>query len=272
MYGYNQTTGLLIAKNIHRQLRRDLYQADNYVYPIALVTLPDGRESVIHCPKNYDRLEIETLGGKLLTEDPHHKRNPGDFFHSRLQVSPSGKYLLDAGWVWHPANEVLVFDITKALEDPTHLDSEGLGIVPVNSEVESASFLNDELAVIYARKKGEDFGSNDSSLLQSGEVGIYSISDNSWISKIQVEAKIGVMIPLSTEVVLGLYEYPKLIELNSGRVLQEWRNIKSGDEQSSYGSGETPPHAYDPITKLFAIAQNEENKIIVIDFSEGVGK
>ncbi len=65
----------------------------------------------------YNRLEIEDARtGEPLTAGP--EREPDDFFHSRLAVSPSGRYLLSAGWVWHPWGCLVVFDLRQALADP----------------------------------------------------------------------------------------------------------------------------------------------------------
>jgi hypothetical protein len=72
-----------------REINRSYYHADDYSYPIALFRLPNGRPAILHCPDEYNRLEIDLLeNGKRLTVSG--ERDTSDVFHSRLQVSPFG--------------------------------------------------------------------------------------------------------------------------------------------------------------------------------------
>lgn len=105
-----------------RELNRSYYCAAAYRYPLALFTLPDGRTGLVHCPENYNRLEIEVARtGERLTAG--RDRDPGDFFHSRLAVSPDGRFLLSAGWVWHPLSTTEIYDLSRALDQPHVLDA-----------------------------------------------------------------------------------------------------------------------------------------------------
>jgi hypothetical protein len=73
-----------------RELNRSYYCTEAYRYPLALFTLPDRRTGLVHCPEHYNRLEVEVARtGELLTGSQD--RDPGDFFHSRLAVSPDGR-------------------------------------------------------------------------------------------------------------------------------------------------------------------------------------
>jgi hypothetical protein len=69
-----------------REIDRSYYHAAAYDYPICLLTLPDGRHAVAHCPKRYDTLEIEFLDGTPLTR---RKAESEDIFHARLASSES---------------------------------------------------------------------------------------------------------------------------------------------------------------------------------------
>lgn len=121
------TKGLILRDGqVHREINRSYYQADVYEYPIALFRLPCGREVLAHCPQAYCRLDIEDLATReVLTRST--ARKPSDIFHSRLVVSPDGRYLLSAGWLWHPIDSVNVYGIGGALDAPTHLDGSGIG-------------------------------------------------------------------------------------------------------------------------------------------------
>jgi hypothetical protein len=64
------TKGLLFDADTRliREVDRSIYHAEAYRYPIALFTLPSGRTGIVHCPKQYNRLEIEDARtGDLLT-------------------------------------------------------------------------------------------------------------------------------------------------------------------------------------------------------------
>ncbi len=95
------TKGLLLCDGrVLRELDRSFYHADAYEYPVALFSGSDGRVLLAHRPRDYCRIDLEDAEtGRLLTESLD--RKPSDFFHSRLALSPNGKRLLSAGWVWH---------------------------------------------------------------------------------------------------------------------------------------------------------------------------
>ena len=94
---------------------------------------------IAHCPDEYNRIEIEEVesGRRLTARDS----DSADFFHSRLQISSDGRYLLSAGWVWHPWSSLKLFDLTQAIRDPQTLDGPGLieGFEIANVEVEAYS-------------------------------------------------------------------------------------------------------------------------------------
>ena len=110
---------------ILREINRSYYHAGVYEYPIALL-LVEGRHLIAHCPNEYNELEIEdVLTGEVLTR---RSTKACDFFHSRLQASPDSRFLLSAGWVWHPLDAIQVYSISDALHAPSLLDGPGLGL------------------------------------------------------------------------------------------------------------------------------------------------
>src|SRR5262249_43463755 len=99
-YTNRQTKALLIKDGkIHRELNRSFYFAHVYDYPIALAQGAAGDVLLIHCPEEFNILEVQDAEtGRTLA-----KRKVRDMeFHSRLAVSPNFGYLIDAGWFWHP--------------------------------------------------------------------------------------------------------------------------------------------------------------------------
>ncbi len=123
------TKGLLIrVKGLEeiRELNRSYYCARDYAFPITIFNLPDGREVLIHCPKEYCSLDLELVdGGNYLTRRAYHSR---DIFHSKLHVSEDGRFLVENAWVWQPWSVVKAYDLQLALQDPGSLDGDGIRV------------------------------------------------------------------------------------------------------------------------------------------------
>jgi hypothetical protein len=93
------------------------------------ITSPDARYILLYTnlgtkglllrsPNELIREVIET--GEIVTM--HQDRKPQDFFHSRLEVSPEGRYLISKGWVWHPIDMITFYTIEDCLKNPLLLD------------------------------------------------------------------------------------------------------------------------------------------------------
>jgi hypothetical protein len=260
------TKGLVLRRGeLIREINRSYYFADAYEYPIALFTLEDGREVLAHCPNEYCRLEIEDLEtGARLTE--LERRHPTDFFHSRLAASPSGRYLLSAGWIWHPVDAVHVFDITTALNDPTHLDGAGL---PLNvwGDESSAAFLNDKwLAVAVEGERDDD---NTEGPPASRDLRICDLEAGTVLATIHPPQKMGTMMAVGDEYLLSLHEHPKLLHLASNEIVASWPQIQSGIQVSSILTDQSrvpPPMALDARNRRCAIAGKD--RIHVLQFGQ----
>lgn len=253
------TKGVLLRRGkIVREINRSFSHAEDYEYPVALFRMGDGREALAHCPNRCDTLEIEDAEtGRSLTVS--HTRKPMDFFHSRLQVSPNGKYLLSAGWVWHPLEAVAVYDVTEALKNPAHLD--GPGIVPREwgeDECNAAFLGNNRLAV----------SAHISDETPVNQLHIYDLAKPGERTVTGLAGITGTMMPVGNSHLLCLYEYPKLLDLRSGEIVQEWRHIKSGTQTSSIlrGHNDAPQTALDVQRQRCAIAG--EKGITVLVFKE----
>ncbi|MCW7540980.1 hypothetical protein OOT46_24465 [Aquabacterium sp. A7-Y] len=234
---------------VFREINRSYYHADAYEYPIAVFRLPTGREVLAHCPDDYCRLEIEDLAtGEVLTKSM--VRKPTDVFHSRLAASPDGRYLLSAGWVWHPLDCISVYDINAALEDPTHLDGKGVGI-DAWAEESSASFLPDgRLAVAL---KG-DIDSEDSPTAR-GELMTYDLRRPNEPAVVAPVGRLGTIMAMGGDHILALYDHPRLIDVRTGVELQSWPQMRSGTQVSSIvgADPQVPVVAVDPVGRRFAL-------------------
>ena len=257
------TKGLVLRRGqLVREINRSYYFADDYEYPVVLFSGADGRELLAHCPDEYCRLEIEDLAtGARLTSSK--QRKPVDIFHSRLATTPSGRYLLSAGWLWHPLDAVHVYDVASALKDPTHLDGMGL---PVNSwaDESSATFLDERrLAVV---QEGEGDTDEDAGACASRTLRIFDLETSDELATIHPAQKLGTMMPVGREHLLSLHDHPKLIHLPSNEIVHAWPEIRSGIQVSSILTIKNtipPPIALDPIRRRCAIAADDHIHVLL---------
>lgn len=100
--------------------------------------------------------------------------------HSRLAVSPDGRSLLSAGWLWHPVGTVEVYDLVAALDHPTVLDQHGALWEQVDAEVEAACWLDSDRLLVSGHPDEEPFDGDDAGLLAPGELGVWSLTRRVW--------------------------------------------------------------------------------------------
>ena len=96
---------------------------------------------------------------------------------SRLAVSPGGRHLLMAGWVWHPHGIGRVFDLQQALTDPSVLDGRGVAGLhdAVDAEVAAACWLDNDRVVMAATTE-EALNGEDPDALSPGQLGVWSMT------------------------------------------------------------------------------------------------
>jgi len=265
LYTKYQTKGILLKNNkIIREINRSFYQADSYEYPITFAKLKNGKEALIHCPEDYCQLDIEDIEtGKILTS--HKRREPNDFFHSRLLISPNGKWLMSAGWVWHPLDCVELFDIATALKDPLSLDKPNI-ITSEDLEISSAAFLDDNY--VFVGSSDEFINEPDSDNLGANTIALWSLESNDYIASISCNSPIGELLPIDQRYVVSFYKHPRLWDMNKKIMVHEWSDINSGTKRNSfapaYNEQPYPPLAIDHIKKRFAVADREN--IYVVEF------
>jgi hypothetical protein len=85
---------------------------------------------------------------------------PFDFFHSRLTATADGKWLLSAGWIWHPVDFIRLFDVERVLIEPQYLDTTG-ETLPLPCEVNTASFLDSSTKLMATSEDAEVFDEDD---------------------------------------------------------------------------------------------------------------
>lgn len=247
-----------------RELNRSHYHAKDFDYPVALGVLKDGREVLIHCPENYNVLEIEdTMSEQRLTTGP---RDAPDVFRSRLSVSPDGRRLLVAGWVWTPYGIAEVFDLEDALRDASTLD--GQGILPmrpgIDAEVASACWLDADRLVV-ATTADTTFDDEETPALGPQQLGVWSFTELRWLHRSEADFSYGTLVPCGNRVV-SLYGHPRLIEISTGAVVAEWPQVLVQRREGAYGVTHipTPVIALQPDGNLLAVAQDKSIALLTL--------
>lgn len=302
--GTKGVLGRTSTKRHFREINRSYYFANVYEMPIAFAVLPDGRQVLIHCPEKYNRLEIEDIEsgerlgyrpatsneypgptqrpsqdtsfdliadideelGQTATLDAALQRKPSDVFHSRLSVSPSGKWLVSNGWYWHPHETVEVFCIEDCVRDARRLDKR-LFVHPGCPLAQSVGFIDDDRLLIglgegWFDKQGEEVRGQSSPQPQN-TLAVWRIGEESYEQVVHLERQTGTLIPLSERLVLDLFEFPKVIELESGRIVDQWPQIPSGRQTSCIVREQhPPPMAYEPNHRSLAVYHDKQIHIL----------
>jgi hypothetical protein len=266
------TKGLVLQNGkVVREVNRSFYQANAYQYPVVLFQLSNGREVLAHCPEHYNQLELEDVqtGERLTKSDV---RKPHDYFHSRLAVSPGSKWLLSAGWVWHPWNTVAVYDVDEALRDPRTLD--GFGREPRQSryvcaaEIMATAFLDDTRLLLSTSADEVDVDEDEepTECLQPNRLMLWDFVRQTATTVGPLDQPAGTVMPLGTSHAVGFFDHPKLYDLRTGRTLHAWTEIDSGKAHGSIvWDAYIPPLALDPAHNRFAVLSEKLVHVIAID-------
>lgn len=245
VYAERGTRGLLLdGRHAVRELTRDDYHAGDYDYPVGLGTLTDGREVLVHCPERFNRLQIEDIAtGERLAAGSGEPMS--SLFHSRPSVSPGGRWLMSAGWVWSPAGVCPVYDLGRALGDPSVLDGRGLLTYwPfIDAEADSGCWLDgDRLALVTGDIGGEpdDEDDEDEDIeLGPHQLGVWSCSLGKWLYRNDLPGPIGTILGCG-ESVLALYGHPRLFDIRTGALVAQWPELVLPRRQGSYGVTHKP--------------------------------
>ncbi|MFI9174706.1 hypothetical protein [Streptomyces lincolnensis] len=265
LYHERGLEGLLLERG---EVVRELVRSDelpmDYDYPLALGALSDGREVVVHCPDKYNVLQIEdAASGERLTAG---EREPQDVFHSRLSLSPDGRYLLSVGWVWHPFGVAMVYDMALALTDPRTLDGDGL--VPtttaLNGEVTAGCWLDADRLVLAT---GTDGGVTDEAELPPNRLGVWSMSEGRWLHRSPIaDAEPGVLLLPRGDQVVSFRGHPRLLDAVTGRLVAEWPEVGLPVKDFCYGDEDipSPVAALHPDGTRLAVAQADSIALITL--------
>ena len=276
VYTRHHTKALILRHGrLHRELNRSYYHADVHEYPIALLRLKSGQEVVAHCPDNYCQLEIDDLetGRRLTSQD---RRDPKDYFFSRLMVDPQGEFIASAGWWWHPFDFVNVYHVESGLQDPAVFDHRYENIDATAEDINAAFTENGHLLAILS----EIWGGGDEELAERlrkepAPFGVFLLFDprtRQVIHRCLPEARVGTIMPVGEHHVVGFYEHPRLFDLRTGAVVHSWPHLDSGTQTGCISGAHTvPPMALDMQNRRFAIASKSEVVAVQIDLRSTPG-
>lgn len=256
------TKGLLLNKDgdLIREINRSYYYADVYEYPAAFITAKNGKTYLAHCPNDYNVLEFEDAEtGDIITKSTD--RSPADFFHSRLEISPDNKYLLSKGWVWQPFDYISLFDIEECMHNPYKLDKFSYSRPNANTEINTASFINDQLVIIGSSEGCENFDDDATNELCKGQIGIWDIETNKVESIITVNDDFGNLFAIDDTYAWDMYCYPKVINIKTGEIVDKITDIDSGKQCSSI---------IHHLKDLPLISFNKSNKTIAIKNKDAI--
>lgn len=256
----NRGTAAALMKNgkFHRQLNRDFNHAESFDYPVTLAPRADGRIVVIHCPRSYNTLEFEDAEtGEILEV----KKSEGMEFHSRLAVSPNGRFLLSAGWFWHPLGGVW---LSALQESPDGIPGSNELAFSYGSEFDSAAFLDDDHLVLTTTAEGVN-AKIPKTGLGSLKLGVWKISEGEWISIADLAEPSGLIMPWK-DWVISFYGHPKAIELATGAVVHRWDQVYSGRQVGAIDLGDPPPPlvALDPRGGRFAVSDPDGLTVVTL--------
>lgn len=255
------TKGLLLKNGeLLREINRSYYQSSVYEFPAAFFTFK-SRTYLIHCPFQYCRLDIEDAEtGEILTDKIDRKTQ--DIFHSRLEVSNDNKFLLSKGWVWHPMDVIEAYDIEKCISDPTLLDK-GLTMPNVTSEICSASFI-DNYRVLVCASNEEPLDDDIEESIPPGHIAIWDLKSNLISALVKIKGEYGNIFAIDDKKCWDLYQYPKIIDLSNGEIIDKMESVFSGKQTSSiiHHLENLPKIAFNKLTKQIAIA--DDNRIEIL--------
>jgi hypothetical protein len=251
---------LLKDGEILREINRSYYQADVYEYPAAFFT-HNGKVYLAHCPISYCQLDFEDVEtGAIVTNTP--ERKPADYFHSRLELSPGGTYLLSKGWVWHPSDVINVFSVGECMDNPLLLDKSDYNFPDVSSEICTAGFIDDNTILIGS--SAEVFDEENVTNLPAKSICTWNVKNNEFSHPVTPSFAFGNLFPIDDVLCWDIYKFPKIINLLTGEIIDTAEGVWSGEQRSSIlmEADKQPQIAFDAEKKRLAIKQGD--KVVVL--------
>ncbi|CAM3966117.1 hypothetical protein MUGA111182_19645 [Mucilaginibacter galii] len=254
------TKGLLLKNgDIVKEINRSYYCANAYEFPAVFVTL-ENTTYLIHCPIAYNQLDFENVEtGEIITNIDG--RDLSDRFYSRLEVSPNSTFLMSKGWVWHPLDEIVVFDIIKCLNNPKLLDDPQL-CPNVGVEICTASFIDDETVVIGS--SDEIFNEDNIECLPPKHIALWDLKTNELSKPVRTKDSTANLYAIDSSQAWDMFCFPKIVNIITGETIAENKEIDSGKQNSSIINikASVPAIIFNNQTKQIAIMADEKITVL----------
>lgn len=252
----------LLLKNgkMLREINRSYYQAEVYEYPAVFFVAPNGRTYLAHCPEAYCQLDFEDVEtGEVITRAAD--RKPQDYFYSRLEVSPDNKWLISKGWVWHPWDMVIAFNIEACIQNPLLLDSVQKS-PDVDAEVGMAGFISNHEVLIGAIGESElmDDEADNAEALKPGQLVVWNLETDALSAAVTIKGPFGNIFPIDDTYTWDLLECPRIINYRTGEVVDQLEEFTVSPQTSSIiHHMEAPRIAYNRELNAVAVLTKDGN-------------
>lgn len=246
------TNGVLLKNGEPlREISRSDYCATVYEYPAVFVAV-NGITYLVHCPVAYNQLDFENVEtGELVTNVL--VRQPSDVFHSRLEISPEGGYLMSRGWCWHPWDVIKVFDIQACLSNPLLLDESEFR-ANTYTELCSATFIS-ETSILLGASNEEPMDDEEPLPVPPGYIARWNFIEDKYSTAIKVGGAFGNLFAIDEHRAWDMFKYPKIIGLDTGQVIDKLETLNTGLQCSSiiHHIGVVPAIIYNRLTSQIAV-------------------
>ena len=254
------TKGLLLKNGeLIREINRSYYCANAYEFPAAFITF-EHRTYLIHCPIAYDQLDFEDVEtGEIITNIEG--RKPDGRFHSRLEISTDGTFLMSKGWVWHPLYTISVFNIEECIRNPLLLDNSRFS-PDVGVEICTASFIDDNTIIIGS--SDEVFDEDNIEILPPGHICLWDLKTDQLSKPVKPKEAFGNLFAINANYIWDTFCFPKIIDINTGEIIEQNKEINSGKQQGPMISATSnfPSIIFNKQTKQIAIKANEKIEVL----------
>lgn len=255
------TKGLILHRgDLVREINRSYYCANAYEYPVCFLSLEDNDYAIAHCPNDYNVIEIENAKtGKSLTKK---NRETTDFFQSRLEVSPNQKWLLSAGWIWHPLDSIQLYDIASDLVDPKrYAPFEAGNMTDIGLwEINNAAFISDSKLLMSGTEEQEAEDASEETAMV-----LYDLDSMKFIGRRSLSEPTGKLFPLNDDCFIGFYGHPKMFDISTGEIVFRWKDIPTDERNGSISSNKNPSIlAIDRKNKRFAVAIANSIEVVTL--------
>ncbi|MGW5707331.1 hypothetical protein [Amycolatopsis japonica] len=158
-----------------------------------------------------------------------------------------------------------VYDLEKALADPTTLDSVGdvftqIGVV--QAEVGGACFVGEGIVISTSTEENDPDGPDD---LGPTMLARWSLADRSFVWRSQLDQPAGDVVPFAGDF-LALYDHPRLYDGATGDLIAAWPDLPTGHAEGPIVSARSfsgPRRvAVDEIRRRFAVTDGERTTVV----------